>query len=177
MMYWRCQIIFPLAFNKNSQHSAWTPPPVLSPPQPLRCFTVINSYNIPERTRGVMSCTSQMKRAEAERLNGLTKSDKETSVAAGTGSREGPGQGFFSVSLGRCYYDHAAVPDGLSPPTVDQSLEALLCQQSTRGPQTHTPTTQGLLLNLNRAGAKQAPLLTGRKPTHTEQSSKTRSEF
>lgn len=86
---------FQQEFPTLLEHSAWTPPPALSPPQPLRCFTVINPYNIPERTRGVTSCTSQMKRAEAERLNGSTKNDKETSVAAGTEAGRAQVRDFF----------------------------------------------------------------------------------
>ena len=55
----------------------------------------INSYNTLERKTDVISCTSQMKRPEAERLNGLPNSDEETSITARAGTNEVPGQGFF----------------------------------------------------------------------------------
>ena len=75
--------------------------PSLSSPQPSKCFMAINSYNTLERKRGVISCTSQMERPEAERLNGLPKSDGETGLPARTGTKEVPGHDFFFFLLGR----------------------------------------------------------------------------
>lgn len=62
--------------------------PRLSSPRPLKCFMAINSYNTLERKRGVISCTSQMKRPEAGRLNGLPTSDRAASIPARTGAKE-----------------------------------------------------------------------------------------
>lgn len=57
-----------------------TPSPFPSPT--FKCFTVTGDYGTPQRKRGAVSYTYQMERPDAERLNGLPKSDKETRVPA-----------------------------------------------------------------------------------------------
>lgn len=70
----------------------------------------------------------------------------------------------FSIRLGRSCYDHAVVPAApLCPASISPS-SLPLCQQSTLDLQTHLPPTQGLLLNLDRTTAKEAPPLPGIKP-------------
>lgn len=128
------------------------------PSAALKCFMVINSYTTPQRKRGIMSCTSQMQTRETERLSELPKSDKETSVLARTRRKKVPRQGFFLPA-----WEESIM-------TTHFFQSAFLHPLSTQDPQTHTLTTQSLLLNLKRTSVKQAPLLRERKPSEQERS-------
>ena len=60
----------------------WTLSQALSRPQPWNASGSLTPPVTPERKGGVIGCTSQMKRPEAERLSSLHKSDKDNSVPA-----------------------------------------------------------------------------------------------